>query len=76
MKIYIVVDMEGIKWMNSAGLGRLMACLTTLRGSGGDLRLARVSERVKRPLVVTKLDKVIQVYPSLDEAAESFGSGG
>ena len=74
--ISIVVDMGGVKWMNSSGLGMLMAGLTTLRSSGGDLRLANVSERVRRPIEVTKLDKVLQMFGSVDEATVSFASGG
>jgi len=75
-KIFIAVDMGKVKWMNSSGLGMLMAGLTTLRSSGGDLRLANVSERVRRPIEVTKLDRVIRVYKSVDEAIASFTSGG
>ena len=68
----VVVDMENIKWMNSAGLGKIMAALTTLRGSGGDLKLANLSERVRRPIEITKLDNVIQMYATVKEAVASF----
>lgn len=74
--ISIVVDMTGVKWMNSSGLGMLMASLTTLRGAGGDMRLACLSDRVRRPIEVAKLDSVIKMYDSVDEAVESFGSEG
>jgi anti-sigma B factor antagonist len=72
----IVVNMEQVKWMNSSGLGLIMACLTTLRGSGGDLRLAHVAERVRRPIEVTKLDCVIRLFETVDEAVQSYSSGG
>jgi anti-sigma B factor antagonist len=62
--------------MNSSGLGMLMAAMTTLRSSGGDLRLAGVSDRVRRPIEVTKLDGVIKIFPSVDEAVVSFDEGG
>jgi anti-sigma B factor antagonist len=74
--VSVVVNMKEIKWMNSSGLGMIMSGLTTLRGSGGDLRLANVTERVRRPIEVTKLDKVIRIYDSVDEAVKSFESGG
>ena len=74
--ISIVVDMTGVKWMNSSGLGMLMASLTTLRGAGGDMRLACLSDRVRRPIEVAKLDSVIKMYDSVDEAADNFGSEG
>ena len=71
----VVVDMQNVKWMNSSGLGILMAGLTTLRGSGGDLRLARVPERVRRPIEITKVDQVLQMFPSVEAAVNSFGGG-
>jgi anti-sigma B factor antagonist len=74
--IHVVLDMEAVKWMNSSGLGTLMSGLTTLRGSGGDLRLANVSDRVRRPIEITKLDKVISMFASVDEAVNSFALGG
>lgn len=74
--VSVVVDMADVKWINSSGLGIMMASLTTLRGSGGDLKLANVSERVRRPIEVTKLDTVIRMFGSIDEAVKSYGSGG
>jgi anti-sigma B factor antagonist len=72
---YIVLDMKLVDWINSSGLGTLMACLTTLRGSGGDLRLTNVSDRVRRPIEITRLDKVLLMFPTLDEAVKGFGEG-
>jgi anti-sigma B factor antagonist len=72
----VVVDMENVKWMNSSGLGMLMAGLTTLRGSEGDLKLAHVSDRVRRPIEVTRLDQVFEIFGSVDEAVHSYVIGG
>ncbi len=74
--VNIVVDMKKLNWMNSAGLGTIMGGLTTLRGSGGDLRIANVSGRVRRPIEVTRLDHVIQIYEDVDQAVDSYVSGG
>lgn len=71
----VVVDMAGVRWMNSSGLGMLMAGLTTLRGSEGDLKLAAVPDRVRRPIEITRLDRVIQMFASVDEAVASFAEG-
>ena len=68
----IILDMEHVKWMNSSGLGMIMGALTTLRSGGGDLCLINVSDRVRRPVEVTRLDSVIKMYDSMDEAAASF----
>lgn len=71
-RVKIVLDMGNVKWMNSAGLGILMASMTTLRGSEGDLRLSNCSERVRRPIEITKLDSVIRIFDSLDDGIKSF----
>lgn len=68
----IVVDMEKASWMNSSGLGMLITGLTTVRSSGGDMLLASVSERIRRPLEITKLDSVFQICKNVDEAIASF----
>jgi anti-sigma B factor antagonist len=72
---FVVLDMKQVDWINSSGLGTLMASLTTLRGSGGDLRLASASDRVRRPIEITRLDKVLQMFPSVDEAVNNFAEG-
>ncbi|HDQ45558.1 MAG TPA: anti-sigma factor antagonist [bacterium] len=70
--VQLVVDMQDVKWMNSSGLGILMAGLTTLRGSGGDLRLSRVPDRVRRPIEITKLDQVLRLFTSVEDALMSY----
>ncbi|RPH98747.1 MAG: anti-sigma factor antagonist [Calditrichaeota bacterium] len=68
----IVVDMAKVKWMNSSGQGMLVSALATLRAGGGDLKLANLSERVRRPLQFTRLDSVFEQYDSVDEAVKTF----
>lgn len=70
--INIVIDLTNANWMNSSGLGMLISGLTTIRSSGGDLRLANMSERVKRTLEITKLESVFLSYNSVDEAVNSY----
>ena len=71
-KVSVVVDLAKVNWMNSAGLGMLISGLTSLRSSGGDLRLANLSERIRRPLQITKLDSVFQQFNSVTDAVNSF----
>lgn len=69
----VVVDLDGVRFMNSSGLGMLIGALTTMRNAGGDLRLARVGERVLSLLMITKLVSVFKHYDTVEEAVESFG---
>lgn len=71
-QVFVVVDLKGASWMNSSGLGMLISGLTTLRSSGGDLRLANLSEKVRRPLEITKLESVFLTYNSVEEAVTSY----
>ena len=68
----IIVDMSNVSWMNSAGLGMLISALTSLRSSGGDLRLANLNDRLRRPLQITKLDSVFQEYETVESAIKSY----
>lgn len=68
----VVVDLGGVKFMNSSGLGMLIGALTTMRKAGGDLRLAHASEKIESLLMVTKLVTVFKNFKTLDEAVESF----
>jgi anti-sigma B factor antagonist len=71
-KNHVVVDLSKTKFMNSSGLGMLISGMTTMRNAGGDLRLARVADRIQSLLVVTKLITVFKEYDTVDEAVESF----
>jgi anti-sigma B factor antagonist len=69
-----VVDLSGVRFMNSSGLGMLVGALTTARNTGGDLRLAAVAERVLAILQVTQLDGVFQRFDSVGAAVGSFAA--
>lgn len=68
----VIVDLARVKFMNSSGLGMLISALTTMRNSGGDLRLANAADRIQSLLIVTKLITVFQHFDSVQEAAESY----
>lgn len=71
-QVFIVADMTHATWMNSSGLGMLISGLTTLRSSGGDLRLANLSDKVRRPLEITKLESVFLTFNSTEDAVNSY----
>jgi len=68
----VVIDLGGIRWMNSSGMGILMACMTTLRNADGHLVLARVSEKVNSLLLITQLIKVFDTYETVERAVASL----
>lgn len=68
----VVVDLGGVRHVNSTGLGMLLGALATVRDAGGDLRLAAVPPRVATLLAVTRLDDVFRSFATADEAVASF----
>lgn len=71
---HVVIDLGGVNYLNSSGLGSLIAALTTMRNSGGELRLARVGEKVQNLFVITQLVKVFDTYETVDRAVTSYQS--
>jgi anti-sigma B factor antagonist len=70
--VKVVIDLSGVKWMNSSGLGTLMACHSSLQAAGGDLRLANVADKVQSLFMITKLVKIFQTFETVDRAVASF----
>ena len=68
----VVIDLKGVDWINSSGLGILISGLTTVRNSGGNLCLANPSDKIKNILTITKLSSVFSSFDNLDEAITSF----
>ncbi len=67
-----VLDLKGVDWINSSGLGILISGLTTVRNNGGDLCLAQPGDKIKNILNITKLSSVFNSFDELEEAVESF----
>ena len=68
----ILVNLEKVKWMNSTGLGILIAGYQATQRNGGTLKLLNVSDRIQDLLKITKLSSVFESYDAEAEAVESF----
>lgn len=69
----LVVELSGVDFMDSSGLGALVGCLKTARQAGGDLRLAAPSEQVQMVLKLSNIDKILRTYPDGDAAVSAWG---
>ena len=69
-----VIDLAKVDWMNSSGLGILISGLTTVKNANGELKLARVTEKINSLLMITKLITVFDTYDSIENALTSFSS--
>ena len=65
----VAVDLSGVEFIDSSGLGVLIGGLKTARQAGGDLRIAGATDAVRKVLSLTNLDRVLRNHSS---AAEAF----
>lgn len=65
---FLVIDMSGVDFCDSTGLGVLVAIVKRVRTAGGDLRLVTDDERLTALLAITRLDRVFDVYPRVIDA--------
>lgn len=68
----VLLNLDGLTYIDSSGLGELVACLATARRANGVIKLANLGKRVQDLLILTKLLTVFDVYDSEAEAIASF----
>jgi anti-anti-sigma factor len=68
----LILDLSETPYMDSAGLGLIMNYYVSAEGSGRKLLLASVNERVVSLLEMTKVDKVLKSYPTVETAEASL----
>jgi anti-sigma B factor antagonist len=71
--VKVIVNLAEVPWVNSTGLGVLVAGYTSLRREHGILKLCNVSDRVQSILMVTRLSTVFETFVGEAEAVASFG---
>jgi anti-sigma B factor antagonist len=68
----LVLDLSQVTYIDSAGLGTLVAAYTSARNEGGDIRLASITSRFDELLNITKLVTIFSVHDSVEDAVKSF----
>ena len=68
----ILLNLEAVPYIDSAGLGEIVRTYTSISRQGGRLKLLNVSKRIQDLLAITKLLTVFETYESEPEAVKSF----
>ena len=68
----LVFDLAGVTYIDSTGLGIITFCSAALAEGGGALRVAGASGLAEKLLHMTKLDQIIGLYPTADQACQNF----
>lgn len=64
----VVVDLDGVDFLDSTGLGVLLGAVKRLRSTGGDLALARAVPQVARVFEVTRLVEILPLHDTVESA--------
>ena len=67
-RVQLVLDLDGVDFLDSTGLGTVVGALKRVRTHGGDLRLVCTEARITRLFEITGLDKAVPLLPTLDAA--------
>ena len=68
----ILLNLAGVGYMDSTGIGELVASYTTVQHAGGQLKLLNLTQKLQSLLAITKLLTVFDTYDTEDEALRSF----
>jgi anti-anti-sigma factor len=67
----VIVDLQPVTFFGSAALNAVLDCHEGGRETGTSVRLVADNDHVLRPIQVTELDRILEVYPTLSDALQS-----
>ena len=70
----LLLNLEGVPYIDSAGLGEIVRTYTTVSRQGGHLKLLNLTKRITDLLSITKLLTVFETYDSEPDAIRSFSA--
>jgi anti-anti-sigma factor len=71
----LIVDLQGVTYFGSAGLNAVLDCYKQGLRAGTSVRLVADNDLVVRPIEVTNLDALLELYPTLPDALEGRDPG-
>lgn len=71
----VVLDLHQVSFIDSSGLGALVACFSSLRKQGGSMKLARLPQHVEELLEITRLNNFFERCESLTQAGVEANAG-
>jgi len=71
----MVLNLSGVTYIDSGGLGTLVGVYSSARASGADIKLTGLGQRLRDVLQITKLATVFEVFDSEQEALTALGRG-
>src|SRR5213592_3678012 len=70
----VILNLEGVPYIDSAGLGEIVRTYTTISRQDGSMKLLNLTKRITDLLAITKLLTVFETYDSENDAVRSFSA--
>ncbi|HSS44181.1 MAG TPA: STAS domain-containing protein, partial [Thermoanaerobaculia bacterium] len=71
-RVFLLVDLKGVNFLDSSGLGALVRAMTLSQKEGGQTKLVYAGPQIRKLLEMTKLDSVFETYDDMERAVASF----
>ncbi|MFO7598236.1 MAG: STAS domain-containing protein [Candidatus Desulfacyla sp.] len=71
-RVKLVIDMAGVDFIDSSGLGSLVSSLRTVNKLGGDIKISALQDQVRAVFELTRLHRIFGIYDDSTAAAMSF----
>jgi anti-sigma B factor antagonist len=68
----LLLNFANVEYLSSAALGKLMTLNKKVKAAGGELRLANIKPEIKEVFSITKLDKMLKIFNSAQDALDGF----
>lgn len=68
-----VLNLEGLEFIDSTGLGGIVSCLKTASESGGDVKIAMLQAKPRMVFEITRAHKIFDIYDEVNSAVDSYG---
>ncbi len=66
--IKLIVDFEGVEYLSSSALGKLITLKKKVEENSGTLKMCRIKPEIMEVFRITRLDTIFDIYPDLDAA--------
>jgi anti-sigma B factor antagonist len=68
-QLKIVFDLSALDYLDSSGMGVFVSCITRIKKSGGDLRLAGAKPKIQKLLRLARVEDILAAYPVVAKGA-------
>jgi len=72
----VILDLSEVTHIDSAAIGSIVRCFTHVKSAGGRLCLAGCAGMIEASLKLTRLDKVLEIFPTATAAAAQYPAAG